>query len=351
MATAEARVSAAGVSVVAASAASSATLAGNASARASARHGVAPPDASVAAGQLGFAAAVGNPLAADVDAALAGQATSASRFTSSNAAQLLLLASGASQSPAGQAGSVTRALRWSVSVDLSAIAQIDRRNLQLALLNPRLTGSGPDAVRLRLVREGTTVHDVTLTSPGAARGYFTDRVLDFGSIETGVTGTLDVDILIDVTTSTPDAGFSTSLFLGNAAPAPVLSIDQWRTVYFGSGATNTGNAADEANPSGDGLSNLLKFALGLNPLLAYPPGTGVACDTATGYLRLTAERNPAASGLQMVVEGTDDPGPVGAWSTLGLIIEQNSATLLQVRDNTPIAPGAKRMLRLKATRM
>jgi hypothetical protein len=41
----------------------------------------------------------------------------------------------------------------------------------------------------------------------------------------------------------------------------------WRDLYFGS-MENEGDAADSANPSGDGLANLLKYAVGLNPLVA-----------------------------------------------------------------------------------
>jgi hypothetical protein len=40
----------------------------------------------------------------------------------------------------------------------------------------------------------------------------------------------------------------------------------WRELYFGS-LENEGDAADNANPAGDGLVNLLKYAVGLNPLV------------------------------------------------------------------------------------
>ena len=40
--------------------------------------------------------------------------------------------------------------------------------------------------------------------------------------------------------------------------------------------TNAGDAADNANPAGDGIANLLKYSLGLNPQIAYRPGTAIA---------------------------------------------------------------------------
>jgi len=54
----------------------------------------------------------------------------------------------------------------------------------------------------------------------------------------------------------------------------------WREQYFGT-TQNSGAAADESNPAGDGVSNVLKRFFGLSPLLAYPP-------SVWPYARLTA---------------------------------------------------------------
>jgi carboxypeptidase D len=42
------------------------------------------------------------------------------------------------------------------------------------------------------------------------------------------------------------------------------TITQWRALYFGT-TNNSGAAADNADPDGDGLPNLVEYALGLNP--------------------------------------------------------------------------------------
>ncbi len=298
-----------------------------------------------------LAAANAAPTAAAVNAALSGNATSAARFDPTNSAQLILVSSGGAKCPVGATASVAGSIKFTVAIDLSRIATNDSKNLQLALVNPIISGAGPDSVRLRVLREGATVHDVTLLGSSAARAYFTDHVLDFGDITSGVTGDLDVDILLDVVSSQPGGGFYATTFLGNAAAAPVQTIDQWRAAYFGGGATNSGSAADDANPTGDGYSNLLKFAVGLNPLLPYPPGAAFAVDSTTGVLRMTVSRNPATSGIVLVVEGTSDLSPAGNWSAAGLVIDQNTSTLLQVHDSIPIQPGNERTLRLRVTRM
>jgi len=45
---------------------------------------------------------------------------------------------------------------------------------------------------------------------------------------------------------------------------PVTQREAWRKAYFGTTA-NTGNAADDADPNGNGTSKLLDYALHANP--------------------------------------------------------------------------------------
>ena len=121
----------------------------------------------------------------------------------------------------------------------------------------------------------------------------------------------------------------------------------WRYQYFGT-TVNTGPAADTANPGGDGINNLLKYALGLNPLV--PTLTTVTADTSTGYLRLTVTKNVNATDLNYAVQVTSDPTDPASWTTDGTTIEQNSTTTLTVHDNTSFGSVAKRFIRLQVTR-
>ena len=47
----------------------------------------------------------------------------------------------------------------------------------------------------------------------------------------------------------------------------LTAVEEWRQLYFGSTAP-VGSAADNADPDGDGLENLIEFAFGLRPLQA-----------------------------------------------------------------------------------
>ena len=121
----------------------------------------------------------------------------------------------------------------------------------------------------------------------------------------------------------------------------------WRLQYFNTTA-NTGAAADTAIAAGDGLPNLLKYALGLNPLV--PAVSTVTVDIITGYLRLTVPRNPNASDVSLSAEVTGDLTVPGSWTSSGTIVDQNSATLFQAHDNTPISSGGERFIRLRVSR-
>ena len=131
------------------------------------------------------------------------------------------------------------------------------------------------------------------------------------------------------------------------AIASLTPSQSWRYQYFGTTA-DSGNAADAANPSGDGLSNLLKYALGLDPLV--PAVTTVTEDVSTGYLRLTVPKNPNATDITYAVQVTSDLTNPAAWTTSGTTVEQNTASLLQVQDNTPVGSVPQRFIRLLISR-
>ena len=73
-------------------------------------------------------------------------------------------------------------------------------------------------------------------------------------------------ITLVVNNNQPTANTATNSFLFTVQTTPA---GYWREQYFGTTA-NTGTAADGAAPAGDGIINVLKRFLGLNPLVSYP---------------------------------------------------------------------------------
>jgi DNA/RNA endonuclease G (NUC1) len=129
--------------------------------------------------------------------------------------------------------------------------------------------------------------------------------------------------------------------------SPILTpIEAWRFQYFGI-TNNSGVAADTAVNSSDGMPNLLKYALGLNPLVPTP--NPVVGDITTGYLRLTLPKNPNATDITYFVQVTSDI-VAGPWTTAGTVLDENTPTLLQVHDSAAVPASTQRFIRLEVTR-
>lgn len=86
----------------------------------------------------------------------------------------------------------------------------------------------------------------------------------------------------------------------------IPAIHGWRLNHFGH-SNNTGDAANNADPDGDGLTNLVEYALRCDPLVADSKDaiTVGQTDTSTKRLALTFNRR-ADPALVYIVDATDD---------------------------------------------
>jgi len=137
------------------------------------------------------------------------------------------------------------------------------------------------------------------------------------------------------------------------AEAPIQS---WRMQYFGS-LNNTGNAADTANPAGDGVPNLMKYALGMNPSVNSLTGLPVTSGSS-GFLKIQFNRNLSATDITYAVDASDDlkswttiaslsPGS-SSWSLSGASVIDSSGAVTVV-DQTAISSQPNRFLKLIVT--
>jgi chitodextrinase len=126
--------------------------------------------------------------------------------------------------------------------------------------------------------------------------------------------------------------------------APVLTaIETWRDDYFGQ-TDNTGDAADDADPDGDGIVNLLEYALGSEPdsSASRPDVTSQILD-----LKLQITFTPQCSDITYIIEASSD---LSDWSD-----QTDVTSLLTVgesythTDSVTLSAGTKRFLRLKVS--
>ena len=131
-------------------------------------------------------------------------------------------------------------------------------------------------------------------------------------------------------------------------------FNTWLLAEFGTNANNAAISGDLADPDGDGIVNLLEYALNLNPNVA--SGTGlptVQIDPACGCLTLTYTKVLSAIDLNYTAEAANDPG--GPWSTNGItqaVLGSDGVTQTNKASDAgnPIATSGKRFMHLRVTR-
>jgi len=134
----------------------------------------------------------------------------------------------------------------------------------------------------------------------------------------------------------------------------VTPFSAWQVAEFGTNAGNPAISGDLADPDGDGIVNLLEYALNLNPNMASVTGLPTAqTDPVCGCLTLTYIQVISATDIVYAAEAASDPG--GPWSTNGItqtalgsdgIAQTNRAS----DASNPIATSGKRFMHLRVTR-
>jgi hypothetical protein len=120
----------------------------------------------------------------------------------------------------------------------------------------------------------------------------------------------------------------------------VLTINEppnnvWKLAYFGTNANNAAIAGDSADPSHDGIANLLAYAYAFNPLLASTnPFTG---NLAGNQFQIYFPRNTSASDITYILQTSST---LTIWSNLmtftaanGWVTNMSGATVSESSSN------------------
>ena len=123
---------------------------------------------------------------------------------------------------------------------------------------------------------------------------------------------------------------------------------QWREVNYGT-SNNTGNAADDAAPMGDHISNFLKFATGLSPATPDAPPGVLSNDTDPMTFHYTRNTDALADGFSFVVEWIDDLSS-GQWQSSGVTETYVDGHIQDVAASIPRGGAMQRYVRLRVTK-
>lgn len=249
---------------------------------------------------------------------------------------------------------------------LDAVPKIVGNDLVLEILEVLLP---PTGLKVALQTSSTLPVSWTDTNSGAAgyRARFAIRPegswiigteLPTGATQgtlTGLTSGATYDIQVQAVMGGRQSEWSETI-TANTVPA---SLAAWRQTHFGT-ETDSGDAANSATPLNDGIPNLIKYTLGLNPL-----------SDSNGHVRL-----PEISQMDIEVKGETaqyltysfiipDPLPDGVslevttstdlkiWSTNAVLVENDTTTVPDEshqiwRTPLPIGVEDEYFLRLEA---
>jgi sugar lactone lactonase YvrE len=172
----------------------------------------------------------------------------------------------------------------------------------------------------------------------------------------GLTGTAGVPVQLQVTGLTIGSTYYYRAVATNVrgtnfgSPISVVAgtpFELWQLANFGAEANNPIIGGDAATPANDGISNRLKYALGLDPLTDSVESLP-AVKVTDGVLSLTYTKVLAATDILYTAQWSSD---LITWQTVG-ITEQAlppSGGKQQVVASIPIAPHRIKFLRLNVT--
>ena len=197
-------------------------------------------------------------------------------------------------------------------------------------------------VETGIARVAPLSHVVTVDDPGLVAADVVDGVLRL----TRLPGTGGATTVRLVSTDLEGATLATDISLTVAAAEPYAA---WRALHFGA-AGDTASAADTADPDGDGLPNLLEYAVGSAPLAASAPAATVGLSGGRLALTYTRIADPA---LTYTVEVAGEPG--GPWTTLAVAGNPSTGAAdvagpVTVTDSEPLSAHPRRFLRLRVGR-
>jgi hypothetical protein len=229
-------------------------------------------------------------------------------------------------------------------------AKAARFGLQPGSFTISRTGATNTALTVNLSISGTAVSGVDYqpiaTTINLPAGVTSTNILV--TPHAGATPVGNKTVIINVVAS---AVYSTGTLAGATITISDTPINSWRLQYFGIKAFNPGVAGDDADPANDGVPNVIKYALGLNPtnaIIGPPYYSGI--DT-NGYFAISYTRpDPPPPDITYGVSASND---LVSWCsnnacvfTRSIAVNTNSTATVTVEGNTPVQSPGKEFLRL-----
>jgi hypothetical protein len=139
------------------------------------------------------------------------------------------------------------------------------------------------------------------------------------------------------------------------ASQAVADFNEWKQTQFPpEHQANAAISGPTADPDGDGVPNLLEYALNGNPMAAHTAGSpqpGTVKLNGSTYLTITYTRRVGATDLSFIIEASSD---MVNWSSGSntvpvSVTREGDEEVVVVRDALPLGQSSNRFLRLRVT--
>ncbi len=286
-------------------------------------------------------------------------------YDSVNFAALEVSADGVSYQPLGY-GTTTDGEAWTFPVSTIPPGQnyyraTLRNNLREQARTHATILTSPPVVTSQLAAVGEVGQPFSYT--GTATGRLTGFTATI--LPPWASSSYDPNTNTLLITGTPTSGGESTISLqpanaaGSTSSALLLNIGNsftsWQSANFTSGELlNPAISGPLGDATGAGITNLMKYALGIPPKRPGNVGmpTGAVEDYgATDHLTLVYTRDKSAQNLSYIVEVSGD---VATWQSgltftteVSRVAQPNNKETVTVRDNIPTSSGLRRFIRLK----
>ena len=138
--------------------------------------------------------------------------------------------------------------------------------------------------------------------------------------------------------------------VGSGCEVPAFSQQDWVNSHFGDDANNESIAGWNADPDGDGFSNLEEYALGSTPMDGSSRGRFCPAFVEDGgqeYGGVELIKSAVAEGVIISIQSSMT---LESWSGTGLVFAINEPERLVLRSAQPLASEGKRFYRYRVIR-